>query len=175
MVIAGYVLGNVLGEGAFALTRIGYKELTPDQPVAVKSILRSHPRFNYEEIQKEIAIMQKIQHPRCVNLIEVTPSASVSLRARSLALPLPCACVSVHVGLHTATTCVIQLLCVDVYTQQCIYDASTALICPPPLPFPPLSLAPSRLQYVYAYIIYMYTDTYMHMCVYIKCICTYTY
>jgi hypothetical protein len=54
MVIAGYVLGNVLGEGAFALTRIGYKELTPDQPVAVKSILRSHPRFNYEEISSRL-------------------------------------------------------------------------------------------------------------------------
>lgn len=87
MVVTGYVLGNVLGEGAFALTRIGFKEATPDEPVAVKSILRSHPRFNYEEILKEIAIMQKIQHPRCVNLLEVYSSRRCLLPcARSRAL-----------------------------------------------------------------------------------------
>ena len=69
--VAGYTLGDALGEGAFAVTRIGFKDARPDQPVAVKTVLRRHPRFNLEDLKAEIAIMEKISHPRCVNLIEV--------------------------------------------------------------------------------------------------------
>jgi hypothetical protein len=71
MPVPGYTLGKVLGEGSFAQTRIGHHNDKPDQPVAVKSISRSHPRFNLQAIQKEIAVMQRINHPRCVNLLEV--------------------------------------------------------------------------------------------------------
>ena len=71
MPVPGYTLGKVLGEGSFAQTRIGHHNDRPDQPVAVKSISRSHPRFNLQAIQKEIAVMQRISHPRCVNLLEV--------------------------------------------------------------------------------------------------------
>jgi calcium/calmodulin-dependent protein kinase I len=68
---AGYTLGDALGEGAFAVTRIGFSNAKPDQPVAVKTVLRRHPRFNLDDLRAEIAIMEKINHPRCVNLIEV--------------------------------------------------------------------------------------------------------
>lgn len=71
----GYTLGDALGEGAFAVTRIGFNNLKPNQPVAVKTVLRNHPRFNLEDLQAEIAIMKRIDHPRCVNLIEVCEDA----------------------------------------------------------------------------------------------------
>ena len=98
MPVPGYTLGEVLGEGAFAQTRIGHHNDRPDQPVAVKSISRSHPRFDLEAIQKEIAVMQRINHPRCVNLLEVAHSlgrllacaSCQRLRGRSLSALLRC-------------------------------------------------------------------------------------
>ena len=91
MPVPGYTLGEVLGEGAFAQTRIGHHNDRPDQPVAVKSIRRSHPRFELESIQKEIAVMQRIDHPRCVNLLEVAHSIGRLLAcARRVAALLRC-------------------------------------------------------------------------------------
>jgi serine/threonine protein kinase len=103
MPVPGYTLGEVLGEGAFAQTRIGHHNDRPDQPVAVKSISRSHPRFDLEAIQKEIAVMQRINHPRCVNLLEVAHylgsllacARCQRLRGRSLAALLRCPAESV--------------------------------------------------------------------------------
>jgi serine/threonine protein kinase len=82
MHIEGYVLGKVLGEGAFAQTRIGHCENDPDAVVAVKTVLKFHPRYDRDELQREIEIMQKINHPHCCGLIEVWPHASRTVSHR---------------------------------------------------------------------------------------------
>jgi hypothetical protein len=41
--LEGYTLGDALGEGAFAVCRIGPKNDTPSQKVAVQSLMRDHP------------------------------------------------------------------------------------------------------------------------------------
>ena len=67
----GYTLGEALGEGAFAVCRLGHKNDNPTQKVAVKSLMRDHPNFDPTALQHEINIMKAINHPRCIGLIEV--------------------------------------------------------------------------------------------------------
>lgn len=69
--LEGYTLGDALGEGAFAVCRIGHKNDDPSRQVAVKSLMRDHPNFDTTALKHEISIMQAINHPRCINLIEV--------------------------------------------------------------------------------------------------------
>ena len=67
----GYTLGDALGEGAFAVCRLGHKAGEPNKKVAVKSLMRNHPNFDLEALASEIKIMKAINHPRCISLIEV--------------------------------------------------------------------------------------------------------
>ena len=69
--LEGYTLGDALGEGAFAVCRIGRKNDNPSQKVAVKSLMRDHPNFDPVALEHEIHIMKAINHPRCIALIEV--------------------------------------------------------------------------------------------------------
>jgi len=69
--LEGYTLGEALGEGAFAVCRLGHKNDNPTQKVAVKSLMRDHPNFDPTALQHEINIMKAINHPRCIGLIEV--------------------------------------------------------------------------------------------------------
>ena len=61
-----------LHRGAFAVCRLGHKNDNPTQKVAVKSLMRDHPNFDPTALKHEISIMQAINHPRCIGLIEVT-------------------------------------------------------------------------------------------------------
>ena len=69
--LEGYTLGDALGEGAFAVCRLGHKAGEPNNKVAVKSLMRNHPNFDLEALASEIKIMKAINHPRCISLIEV--------------------------------------------------------------------------------------------------------
>jgi len=66
-----YELGAPLGEGAFAVCRLGKSKATPDLKVAVKTVLRSHPHFDMKALNHEITIMRAANHPKCIGLIEV--------------------------------------------------------------------------------------------------------
>ena len=78
--LEGYTLGDALGEGAFAVCRLGHKTGEPNNKVAVKSLMRDHPNFDPESLASEIKIMKAINHPRCISLIEVREdSAAVHL------------------------------------------------------------------------------------------------
>ena len=65
------VVGRVRHRGAFAVCRLGHKNDTPSQKVAVKSLMRDHPNFDPVALEHEIHIMKAINHPRCIALIEV--------------------------------------------------------------------------------------------------------
>jgi len=60
-----------LSRGAFAVCRVGHKNSDPTFKVAVKTMMRDHPRFDLAAIKNEIDTMRGIKHPRCINLIEV--------------------------------------------------------------------------------------------------------
>ena len=62
--------------GAFATCRIGHKRGNPALKVAVKTLRRDHPSFDEESMQHEIRIMQAVNHPRCIRLIEVQEDAT---------------------------------------------------------------------------------------------------
>ena len=53
------------------MCRLGHKNDQPNEKVAVKTLLRDHPNFDPTALKHEISIMQAINHPRCINLIEV--------------------------------------------------------------------------------------------------------
>eukprot|EP00802_Teleaulax_amphioxeia_P012824 Tamp_12869.p1 GENE.Tamp_12869~~Tamp_12869.p1 ORF type:complete len:521 (-),score=105.61 Tamp_12869:209-1699(-) len=140
MPVPGYTLGNVLGEGAFAQTRIGYHTERPDQPVAVKSILRSHPRFDLESIQKEIAVMQRIKHPRCVNLLEVHEDDNAIHMVEELGAGGELFDRIIELGVFTGARglhagCVRALACGTLYggtATRCALAPLTAVLCLPP-------------------------------------------
>lgn len=69
--LQGYEVGEALGEGAFAICRLGHKQGEPDVKVAVKSLFRNHPQFDPEGITHEISVMKAVDHPRCIKLLEV--------------------------------------------------------------------------------------------------------
>jgi len=70
-VLKDYALGDPLGTGAFAVCYLGHRRHDPDSKVAVKSVLRGNANFDDESIKNEIAVMKVINHPHCVNLVEV--------------------------------------------------------------------------------------------------------
>ena len=58
-----------------ACGRIG-KAKGKGELVAVKTILQSHPRFNEADLRRELAVLEKVNHPRCVNLVEMVEDAA---------------------------------------------------------------------------------------------------
>ena len=67
----GYRLGRELGSGSFAETRIAQTEAAEGMQVAVKSVRKNNPRFDYHSLEQEIAIMRAIKHPHCCALVDV--------------------------------------------------------------------------------------------------------
>ena len=59
------------------MCRVGHTTANPTSKVAVKSLMRNHPRFNLAAIKNEINTMLGINHPRCIGLIEAHICLSV--------------------------------------------------------------------------------------------------
>ncbi len=76
-VIGNYVLLDEIGRGAFGEVRLALN-LDTMQPVAVKIINKEKAReySSSAAVRKEIKIMQELQHPNVVNLIEVISTQS---------------------------------------------------------------------------------------------------
>ena len=55
--------------------RIGKAHSGKVELVAVKTVFKSHPRFNEADLRRELAVLEKIDHPRCVNLVEMVEDA----------------------------------------------------------------------------------------------------
>jgi len=69
--VAGYSLGDVLGEGTFASTRLGRPDDESRELVAVKTVRKDNPRLQEEALRREVAVLERLNHPRCVKLIEL--------------------------------------------------------------------------------------------------------
>eukprot|EP00286_Rhodomonas_abbreviata_P015214 CAMPEP_0181322184 /NCGR_PEP_ID=MMETSP1101-20121128/19093_1 /TAXON_ID=46948 /ORGANISM="Rhodomonas abbreviata, Strain Caron Lab Isolate" /LENGTH=387 /DNA_ID=CAMNT_0023430081 /DNA_START=212 /DNA_END=1375 /DNA_ORIENTATION=+ len=69
-----YEMGKTLGSGSFATARIATRK-DNGAKVAIKTLLRSHEMFDMELLQHEIDVMRKIDHPRCIRLLEVFEDA----------------------------------------------------------------------------------------------------
>ena len=66
-----YALGKKLGEGAFAVVRIGIHKLT-GEPVAVKIIRKAVVGQAWlDKMTREVKIMKALDHPNIVKLYEV--------------------------------------------------------------------------------------------------------
>jgi len=70
-----YTLLKTLGSGYNSKVKLGYDSDT-DKYVAVKIIKHSHPKLNIKTIKKEIEILQKLNHPNIVNLIDFYENAT---------------------------------------------------------------------------------------------------
>lgn len=69
--VPGYSLGDVLGEGTLASTRLGRPDDESRDLVAVKTVRKDHPRFQEEGLRREVAILERLKHPRVVKLVEL--------------------------------------------------------------------------------------------------------
>mmetsp|Transcript_6796 Transcript_6796/g.15953 ORF Transcript_6796/g.15953 Transcript_6796/m.15953 type:complete len:380 (-) Transcript_6796:121-1260(-) len=69
-----YEMGKTLGSGSFATARIATSKENGAK-VAIKTLLRSHEMFDMELLNHEIEVMRRIDHPRCIRLIEVFEDA----------------------------------------------------------------------------------------------------
>nr|AML79213.1 putative LOV domain-containing protein [Volvox aureus] len=67
-----YVLGKVIGAGAFGLVRIG-KNTTTDELVAVKGVDATRFRniTEIDQIQEEMSVLSSLKHPNIIRLFDV--------------------------------------------------------------------------------------------------------
>lgn len=66
-----YVLGQQLGEGAFASARLAERK-SDNCKVAIKTLKRNHRLFDVNMLANEIQVMRAVDHPRCIRLLDVT-------------------------------------------------------------------------------------------------------
>jgi len=65
-----YEVGETLGRGSFAVVKEGRHKKT-GQRVAIKMIDRNNKAFDLAALNKEVAVMQRIEHRNCIRLHEV--------------------------------------------------------------------------------------------------------
>lgn len=70
--VGKYILGKVIGQGAFGLVRIG-KNLQTDELVAIKGVDGSRFRNiqEVEQIQEEMSVLSSLKHPNIIRLYDV--------------------------------------------------------------------------------------------------------
>ena len=69
-----FTIGQKLGDGAFATAYRGVRKADGCE-VAIKTLDRTHPRFEHSLISAEIMVMRKVTHERCIRLIDVLEDA----------------------------------------------------------------------------------------------------
>jgi serine/threonine-protein kinase ULK/ATG1 len=72
--VGDYYVTKKIGSGSFASVWKGYSKYNTAQWVAIKSINREKINLNkkhQENLESEIAIMQKIQHRNCVKMYTI--------------------------------------------------------------------------------------------------------
>uniref|UniRef100_A0A7S0NBY6 Protein kinase domain-containing protein n=1 Tax=Cryptomonas curvata TaxID=233186 RepID=A0A7S0NBY6_9CRYP len=66
-----YEIGETLGQGSFAVVKVGIPKNAGAEHVAIKIIDKKDAQFEAESLEQEIAIMKKVNHPNCIKLHEV--------------------------------------------------------------------------------------------------------